>query len=158
VFETNSGVFEGMLVSREVVAQIGPPDPRFFLTTDDAVYALVASRVTRVVYVDHFTLRRRRPQRQASLGVRHLNDASNLSRFHIMRNRGYMAHYLINLDSYSPVGFTVGTLLVFLKEVLRLVYVEHTLKGIGPLLRGWRESRAIRGLPWEPVGTASLRG
>lgn len=158
VFHTNSGVFEGMLVNREVVAQIGPPDPRFFLTTDDAVYALVASRLTPVVYVDHFSLRRRRAQRQASLAVRHLNDASDLSRFHIMRNRGYMAHYLIHLGSYSPVGFRVGTLLVFLKEVLRLVYVERTIKGIGPLLRGWRESRVIRGRSWEPVGIAALDG
>jgi rhamnopyranosyl-N-acetylglucosaminyl-diphospho-decaprenol beta-1,3/1,4-galactofuranosyltransferase len=158
VFRTNSGVFEGMLVSREVVAEIGPPDPRFFLTTDDAVYALMASRVAPVVYVDHFSLRRKRAQRQVTLKVRHLNDASDVSRFHIMRNRGYMAHYLRHLGSYSPVGFTVGTLLVFAKEVFRLVYVEHTLKGVGPLVRGWRESRSIRRADWQPVGTSSLRG
>ncbi len=156
VFETNSGVFEGMLVSRAVVAKIGPPDPRFFITTDDAAFALTASRVTRVVYVDHFSLRRRRPQRQVSLAVRHLNDASDLSRFYIMRNRGLMAHCLIHLGAYRRGGFAVGTLLVFLKELLRLVYVEHTVKGVGPLLRGWRASRAIRHAAWEPVGTESL--
>lgn len=158
VFDTNSGVFEGMLVSREVVARIGPPDPRFFLTTDDAVYGLMASRVTRVVCVDHFSLRRRRPQRQVSLAVRHLNDSSDLSRFHIMRNRGYMAHYLIHLGTYHRVGFSVGTLLVFLKELFRLVFVERTIKGFGPLVRGWRESQVIRRLPWQPVGTAGLAG
>jgi rhamnopyranosyl-N-acetylglucosaminyl-diphospho-decaprenol beta-1,3/1,4-galactofuranosyltransferase len=158
VFRTNSGVFEGMLVSREVVAKIGPPDPRFFLTTDDAVYALMASRVAPVVLVDHFSLRRLRAQRQVSLAVRHLNDASDLSRFHIMRNRGYMAHYLRHLDAYSPVGFALGTLLVLAKEVFRLIYVEHTTKGIRPLLRGWRAARTIRREPWQPVGTTVLDG
>lgn len=156
VFETNSGVFEGMLVSREVVGQVGPPDPRFFITWDDAVYALVASRVTTVVYVDHFSLRRQREQRQMSLAVRHLNDASDLFRFHVMRNRGYLAHYLQHLGSYNRPGFAVGTALTLAKELLRLVYVEHTLRGTGALLRGWRAARALMRQPWEPVGTAVL--
>jgi rhamnopyranosyl-N-acetylglucosaminyl-diphospho-decaprenol beta-1,3/1,4-galactofuranosyltransferase len=156
VFETNSGVFEGMLVSRDVVSKIGPPDPRFFITWDDAVYALVASRVTTVVYVDHFSLKRQREQRQASLAVRHLNDASDLFRFHVMRNRGYMAHYLRYLGAYNAPGFALGTLLTFLKEMLRLVYVEHSLHGTRALLRGWRESRRLLRQPWQPIGTSAL--
>lgn len=158
VFETNSGVFEGMLVSREVVAQVGPPDPRFFITWDDAVYALVASRVTTVVYVDHFSLRRQREQRQMSLAVRHLNDASDLFRFHVMRNRGFLAHYLKHLGSYSRPGFALGTALTLAKELLRLVYVERTLRGTGALMRGWRAARSLMAGPWEPVGTAELSG
>lgn len=158
VFETNSGVFEGMLVSREVVAQVGPPDPRFFITWDDAVYALVASRVTTVVYVDHFSLRRQREQRQMSLAVRHLNDASDLFRFHVMRNRGYLAHYLRHLGTYHRVGFAVGTALTMAKELVRLVYVERSLNGVGALVRGWREARVLMRGPWEPVGTEELTG
>ena len=38
VAETNVGVFEGMLVARGVVDAIGSPDPRFFITWDDAIY------------------------------------------------------------------------------------------------------------------------
>ena len=117
-------------------SKIGPPDPRFFITWDDAVYALVASRVTQVTYVDHFSLNRQREQRQASLAVRHLNDASDLFRFHVMRNRGYMAHYLRHLGAYNASASRVGTPLTFAKEVLRLVYVEHSLHGTGALLRG----------------------
>ena len=149
-FETNSGVFEGMLVSRDVVAEIGPPDPRFFITWDDAVYALLASRVTRVLYVDHFALKRQREQRQVSLAVRHLNDGSDLFRFHVMRNRGYMVHYLKYLGTYHRFGFAVGTALTFTKEEVRLAYVEHTLRGTGSLLRGWREARRIARAPWQP--------
>ena len=111
-------------------SKIGPPDPRFFITWDDAVYALRGLAVaTKVVYVDHFSLKRQREQRQVSLAVRHLNDASDLFRFHVMRNRGYMAHYLRHLGAYNALGFALGTLLTFLKEMLRLVYVEHSLHG-----------------------------
>lgn len=155
-FTTNSGVFEGMLVSRDVVAQIGPPDPRFFITWDDAVYALLASRVTDVLYVDHFALRRQREQRQVSLAVRHLNDGSDLFRYHVMRNRGYMAHYLRHLGTYHRFGFGIGTALTFLKEELRLVYVEHTVSGTATLVRGWRDSRRIARRPWSKVDAASL--
>ena len=93
--------FEGMLVSRDIVGQIGRPTRGSSSTWDDAVYALVASRVTTVVYVDHFSLKRQREQRQGSLAIRHLNDASDLFRFHVMRNRGYMAHYLRPLGAYN---------------------------------------------------------
>lgn len=156
VFETNCGVFEGMLVNRATVAQIGPPDPRFFITTDDAVYALLASSATTVTYVDHFALRRQREQRQVSLRVRHLNDASDMFRFYIMRNRGYMAHVLRHRGTYQPVGFALGTLLTFLKELLRLVYVQRTLKGASALVRGWRESRRLVREPWEPMSVRDL--
>ena len=58
-FLTNSGTFEGMLIRRDVVEKIGLPDPRFFLTWDDAVYAWLASRVTDVAErLDAFVLRR----------------------------------------------------------------------------------------------------
>ena len=76
-----------MLVSRAVVDRIGFPDARFFITWDDAIYGWLASQVTRVLYVDHYALERRRRQRQVNLGLRHLNDASDLYRFHTVRNR-----------------------------------------------------------------------
>ena len=108
------------------------------------------------IYVDHFSLIRQREQKQVSLKVRHLNDASDLFRFHIMRNRGYMAHVLRYLGTYNATGFALGTFLTFLKELLRLVYVQHTLKGAGSLVRGWRESRRLLRQPWEPISTSEL--
>ena len=67
-----------------------------------------------------------------------------------------MAHYLRHLGTYNPVGFGIGTALTFAKEELRLVAVEHTLKGTGALTRGFREARRIRRSRWSPVGTAEL--
>jgi glycosyltransferase involved in cell wall biosynthesis len=151
-FTTNCGTFEGMLVRRDVVARIGLPDPRFFLTWDDAVYGWLASHVTRVGYVNEVVLTRMRPQRSISLGVRHLNDSSDMSRFLVMRNRAYVAGYLRAHGRYRPAGFAVGTALTFGKEVLRAVAVERRPRGVVPVVKGYRAARTARRDPsWEPM-------
>lgn len=140
---TNSGTFEGMLIRSDLVRRIGLPDPRFFISWDDAIYAWLASRISEVVYVDEFVLQKKRQQRQINLGLRHLNDASPLTRYHVMRNRAYVGRYFEVHGGLNRFGFALGTGLTFAKEVFRLVAVEKTLRGISDLLRGWKDGRAI---------------
>lgn len=59
--EINTACFEGMLISREVVSQIGFPDANFFITWDDTYYGYLASLVTTVLYVNAFVLQRKLP-------------------------------------------------------------------------------------------------
>ncbi|MCU1568927.1 MAG: hypothetical protein JWQ56_3864 [Pseudarthrobacter sp.] len=152
VFRTNVGNFEGMLINASVARSIGLPDPRFFITWDDLIYGWLAAQETPVVYVNAFVIKKVRAQRQVDLGLRHLNDSSDLSRRYVMRNRGHVAHYLRVHGKFNPAGFAVGTALTFLKELVRLVLVERTLKGAGALWRGWRESRAILAdAGWKPM-------
>lgn len=154
---TNSGTFEGMLISADVVRTIGLPDPRFFITWDDAAYAWVAAQHTQVAYVDEFVLRRKREQQQVNLGLRHLNDASPLFRFHVMRNRAYVGRYFAEYGKLNRVGFALGTALTFAKEVFRLVVVQRTLRGVGDLVRGMRESRRLwRDPSWRPMDPAEV--
>ena len=47
----NVGNFEGMLVSRELVSQIGFPNPDYFIAHDDTDYGFRASFYTNVAYV-----------------------------------------------------------------------------------------------------------
>lgn len=159
VFATNVGCFEGMLVSAGVVRDIGLPDSRFFINGDDEIYGWLASLHHRVVYVNEFVLRKVRPQKQIDLGIRHLNDSSDLSRFCAMRNRGHTAGYLRAHGRFNPVGFAAGTALTAAKEILRLIAVERNLRGAGSLWRGWRESRRIlhdrSWKPMPPLGTGS---
>jgi rhamnopyranosyl-N-acetylglucosaminyl-diphospho-decaprenol beta-1,3/1,4-galactofuranosyltransferase len=151
-FLTNAGTFEGMLVHRDVVAQVGLPDPRFFLTWDDAVYGWLSSRVTEVAYVNDFVLQRMRPQRRINLGIRHLNDSSDLSRFLVMRNRAYVANYLEAHGRLRRSGFALGTLLTFAKEVVRAVAVERRPRGVVSIAKGYGASRrARRDDTWEPM-------
>jgi GT2 family glycosyltransferase len=151
-FLTNTGTFEGMLIHRDVIAQVGLPDPRFFLTWDDAIYGWLSSRVTRVAYVNAYVLTRMRPQRSISLGVRHLNDSSDTSRYLVMRNRAYVANYLQTHGELNRAGFAMGTLLTFGKEALRALAVERRPKGIVPVVKGYVASRKARRDPtWAPM-------
>ncbi|MCD9153484.1 glycosyltransferase [Aeromicrobium duanguangcaii] len=149
---TNSGTFEGMLVHADVVRRIGLPDPRFFISWDDAIYAWLASLETEVVYVDEFVLQKKREQKQVSLGIRHLNDSSPLAKYHVMRNRAYVGRYFEEHGRLNRVGFAIGTFLTFAKEIVRLVVVERSAKGFTSLVNGWRDGRKIwADRTWRPM-------
>lgn len=148
----NSGCFEGMFIHRSIVKQIGLPDPRFFIYWDDQVYGWLASRLTHSVIVDEFVLRRTREIRQWDMGVRHLNASSNAYRFYIMRNRAYIKHYYRHHGVYNPILFGLGTTMTFVKELIRLVFVERTVRGTSNLFRGLREGgRIARDRTWQPM-------
>lgn len=154
-FATNVGCFEGMLLHSDAVKGVGLPDSRFFLTWDDTIYGWLISLQRPLVYVNEFVLHKVRPQRSLNLGIRHLNDASDLSRYYVMRNRGLVAQYLRVHNRYNRFGFGLGTALTMSKELLRLVGVEKTLRGTSRLFAGWRESRQIMAahdfVPMQPL-------
>ncbi len=150
--EMNSGCFEGMFIHRDIVAQVGLPDPRFFIYWDDSVYGWLASLKTTAVIVNEFVLRRTREIRQWDMGVRHLNASSDAYRYYIMRNRGYMKHYFKSQGAYRPVRFWLGSGLTFAKELIRLVLVERKIRGTSNLFRGIRDGRRIaRDRTWQPM-------
>ncbi|WP_337005871.1 MULTISPECIES: glycosyltransferase family 2 protein [unclassified Microbacterium] len=150
--EMNSGCFEGMFIHRSIVQQIGLPDPRFFIYWDDQMYGWLASRKTTAVIVDEFVLRRTREIKQWDMGVRHMNASSNAYRFYIMRNRAYIKHYYREHDNYNPVLFGLGTTMTFAKELIRLVFVERTMRGTSNLFRGLKEGGKIRrDRSWQPM-------
>lgn len=141
--EMNSGCFEGMFIHRDIVQKVGLPDPRFFIYWDDSVYGWLASLHTTSAIVNEFVLRRTREIRQWDMGVRHLNASSNAYRYYIMRNRGIMRHYFAEHGAYRPVRFALGTALTFVKELIRLVAVERTVRGTSNLFRGIRDGAKI---------------
>lgn len=47
----NIGSFEGMLISTEIVAKIGFPDKRFFISHDDLIYGYLANKYTNVAVI-----------------------------------------------------------------------------------------------------------
>ncbi|MFS0733656.1 glycosyltransferase [Microbacterium jepli] len=148
----NSGCFEGMFIHRDIVTQIGLPDPRFFIYWDDQMYGWLASRKTASVIVDEFVLRRTREIKQHDFGVRHMNASSNAYRYYIMRNRAHLKNYYRAFGVYRPVPFALGTALTFGKELIRLLLVERTVRGTSNLFRGLRDGRKIaRDRSWRPM-------
>jgi rhamnopyranosyl-N-acetylglucosaminyl-diphospho-decaprenol beta-1,3/1,4-galactofuranosyltransferase len=150
--EMNSGCFEGMFIHRSIVAQIGLPDHRFFIYWDDQMYGWLASRRTTAVIVDEFVLRRTRELKQWDMGIRHMNASSNAYRYYIMRNRGFIKQYYRTHGVYNPVLFGLGSTATFFKELIRLVFVEHTVRGTSNLFRGIRDGGKIgRDRTWQPM-------
>lgn len=150
--EMNSGCFEGMFIHRDVVRQIGLPDPRFFIYWDDQLYGWLASRITTAVIVNEFVLRRTRDIRQLDLGVRHFNASSDPYRYYIMRNRALLKLYYRFHGSLHPGHFALGTALTFAKEILRLLLVEKTIRGTSNLFRGIRDGIQLeRDRSWQPM-------
>ena len=148
----NSGCFEGMFIHRDIVAKIGLPDPRFFIYWDDSVYGWLASLQTTAVIVDEFVLRRTREIKQWDMGIRHLNASSNAYRYYIMRNRAFIKHYFKEQGAYKPVRFALGSALTFSKELIRLVFVERTVRGTSNLWRGVKDGRVLaRDASWQPM-------
>lgn len=150
----NTMCFEGGLFARSVIDQIGFPDPRFFIYWDDTVYGYLASKVTESIVVSDIILQRTRDIPNWDIaGLRQLNGTSDMNRYHIMRNRGYMMQYFKLHGDYHRVLFGLGTAATFCKELIRLIAVDHKLKtGIPALFRGMRDARKIyRDRTWAPM-------
>lgn len=151
----NALCFEGGLFTRRVVERVGAPDARFFIYLDDALYGYLASKVGKVIYVPDYVLSRRREVANKAVGsVRQLNSTSDMTRFYITRNRGYLARYYQRYGDYRPVAFGVGTFLTFAKELVRILAVDRgsLVSGTRRLVAGWREQRRIQRDPsWEPA-------
>ena len=151
----NTMCFEGGLFKRNIVEKIGLPDPHYFIYWDDTTYGYLASKVTNPIVVKDVILRRTRNIPNWDIaGVRQLNSTSDMNRYHIMRNRGFMARYFMIHGDYRPFMFALGTALTAAKELIRLVAVdrEHILSGVKKLFTGWIASRRIlHDSNWKPM-------
>ena len=151
----NALCFEGGFFSRGVVEKIGLPDARFFIYLDDALYGYLASKVTPVYYVPDYVLSRRREVANQAVGsIRQLNSTSDMTRYYITRNRGYLARYFRLHGEYSPLGFALGTALTFAKELIRIAVVDraHLVSGMRRLVAGQRDARRIlHDTSWKPM-------
>jgi len=161
VKDINVMCFEGAFFSRRVVDACGLPDPRFFIYWDDAVYGYVASRHVRAILVPDFVLRRSREVKNIAVGsVRQLNSTSDMTRYYILRNRGYIARYLREYGDYNPVLFGLGTAATFAKELIRIVLVDRKslVSGTKRMISGWKDARTIyRDPSWQPMRPFAAR-
>ena len=151
----NTLCFEGGLFRRDVVKKIGFPDPRYFIYWDDTTYGYLASKVTNPIVIPDIVLRRTRDIPNWDIaGVRQLNSTSDMNRYHIMRNRGFMARYFMVHGDYHPVMFALGTAATAAKEFIRLLAVDrdNISSGVGKLIKGWFASRRIlHDSHWKPM-------
>ncbi len=149
----NTMCFEGGIFHRSLVSENGLPDNRFFIYWDDTVYGYLASKVTQPILINETLMARTRPLDNVRIGkIRRLNSTSDMTRFYIMRNRGYMAQYFKLKGDYRPLTFCFGTFLTLIKEVIRLGFSDNFLKSFKVLLNGMKEGKIIRkDKTWQPM-------
>lgn len=149
----NTCCFEGVLVKRSLVEKIGFPDPRFFIYWDDTTYGYLASKAFNPIVVPDLILQRTRSINNLKLrGNRRLNSTSDLNRYYIMRNRGFMMRYMSLFGDYDPLLFGLGTFLTFLKELVRIAVLDRRAKAVFPLVKGWADSRKVmKDKSWKPA-------
>jgi glycosyltransferase involved in cell wall biosynthesis len=147
--------FEGGLIHRSIITRIGLPDARFFIYWDDVIYGYLASKITAVAYINVFALKRTRELSNLSLGARKLRASSDLTRYYIMRNRGFLWRYFEAQNDLNRLTFTFGTLLTFAKETVRILLAERASlskrHSFLELRRGMRDARTLKLDPkWTP--------
>ena len=137
------GNFEGALIHRSVVDQIGLPDERFFIGGDDSTYGLEASFYTNVIYVKEYGV-----QRKLELPARR----SRLAHYLMLRNRFLIRQHLVKLGfSVHPVVFWASQMVSLgwvVKSVLKDSGESRKVLMIGAVLRGiWDGARGRFGRP-----------
>ncbi|OIP98032.1 hypothetical protein AUK40_02085 [Candidatus Wirthbacteria bacterium CG2_30_54_11] len=90
--EFNLACFEGLFLHRSLIDDIGLPDERFFMTEDDALYGILASRVTQVIYTRAFILKRMLTNKREVRGGK-VAFARPRSLYLRMRNLFYLEKY-----------------------------------------------------------------
>jgi rhamnopyranosyl-N-acetylglucosaminyl-diphospho-decaprenol beta-1,3/1,4-galactofuranosyltransferase len=123
------GCFEGPLVHRSVVDQVGLPDERFFLSGDDQMYGLAASFCTNVIYLKFIILNRQ---------LAYPNYATPLRWYLMLRNRFLVFEHL---KGYSvPVNWLVFRFAIL---TLALWSIRHILTGGNGPNQRWESVKMV---------------
>lgn len=112
----NTCCFEGMLISRNIVRQIGYPDTRFFISGDDTIYGLLASQYTNILLVNSAIVKRAKSSREDL-------SPSPFYLYYYFRNFHLFEEYFVKM--YEAKGFSVATKVKHLYEgyiVMRRAY------------------------------------
>jgi len=115
----NVGCFEGMLIHRDIVANIGLPDTRFFISSDDTIYGFVASMFTNVIYVKDAILTKLIP----------LQKTANVKRFYyLVRNQFLIKEYLKKYNLYRNKVFYLNLLSLMIVIGVKQSFISKSIK------------------------------
>lgn len=137
--EVNVACFEGMLIARDVVAKIGYPCQEFFITWDDMLYGFLASQVTKVVYANVFSLKKKRPVETVRVyGLGRRVALSPLAAYYYQRNRFLIARKLHTMGVAFFLSTIYGVSRTLARDCLRgdFARLSGTLRGFLDGLRG----------------------
>jgi GT2 family glycosyltransferase len=145
--EVNISCFEGLLIHRDIVSQIGFPNPKFFIYGDDVIYGYKASLHTKCIYLikPTFVKKLKKKNFHKRFGKYYPFASKNLS-YYLMRN------YLLKakeIKSVSPKKINMGFVYIyhiyyFFKQLAKALFVEWDLKKLSFLIRGFFDSFKVK--------------
>jgi len=135
--DINFGCFEGMLIHRSVVDQIGYPDSRFFITGDDLIYGYLASKVTRNIYIRHICFVKYQPYK--NVAGRISTRPSPVSMYYDIRNRFLVFNYVKQQEKVLFTAY-IFIFLYFVRRVIAIfVYDRQKLIRLRYVVRGLKD-------------------
>ena len=138
----NTCCFEGTLISKNIVAKIGLPDKRFFISGDDTVYGLLASVYTNLILVKDAVLIRDKSSESNKI-------LSSLFLYYKFRNFHLFNEYnkILNKKNHSLIVklkilysfYLYGSIIIFSQKNKRKLFrgmfnglMDYYLKKTGP--------------------------
>lgn len=137
------GCFEGMLIRRDIVSQIGFPDKRFFIGGDDVAYGYLASKHTRTLYTRKpCFIKKIKSDRPPTgtlgrLGARLRHHRSR--RFYFLAIRNEFLLYSYTHDVVEPICFYARIAARLMRLSLITILFERRFANFCELWKGaWR--------------------
>jgi rhamnopyranosyl-N-acetylglucosaminyl-diphospho-decaprenol beta-1,3/1,4-galactofuranosyltransferase len=154
-----SGCFEGMLIHRQIVSEIGFPDKRFFIGGDDVAYGYLASKHTRVIYIREACFLKKinkfgYPRLLQRMRDRFLNRRSYRFYFLCVRNEILLYSYMRDQVRASRFSIRIG-LMLLMHSVTTLIF-ERSLSNFSALWKGTFQGYGLLMAPWKDFDLRTL--
>ncbi|MBF0568645.1 MAG: glycosyltransferase [Nitrospirae bacterium] len=144
----NYATFEGMLISRRIVEQIGYPDRRFFYLGDDFVYGIMASLYTNIVFIkDGLFYKKLKRQDAKSLMGRESIRLKDMEIYYRVRNMFLIFEYMKKIGTFSPLAY-VSLFMNTIKSALGIVVYDKSLRRLYLLFKGLTDGVLKRFTKW----------
>lgn len=137
VLEVNYGCFEGMLIKTKIVQEIGFPDKRYFIHTDDLVYGYLASLHTKVTYTNraHFIKKINKEHYNNFFGKKILY-LSGFNQYFNLRNSFLLRETLLKLNKTKPITSIILIYLKFIKLFTVQLLIHRNIKDTKMIIWG----------------------
>jgi rhamnopyranosyl-N-acetylglucosaminyl-diphospho-decaprenol beta-1,3/1,4-galactofuranosyltransferase len=134
----NFGCFEGMMIHRSIIENIGYPDKRFFIVGDDTIYGLLASKHTTPIYIKDDILIKKinKDNIQSCLNLTK-NRLSNFTLYYEVRNQFLKNDYLVEHFSSSKFKLLRYTCLRSLKMLMSNIIFDRNFNSVPIIAKGF---------------------
>ena len=128
----NVACFEGMLVHRSIIDQIGLPDKEYFIYHDDTVFGIKASFYTNVIYVRNAVFRKK---------IYGYGAITPMRAYYMVRNTFRLKRQVFDTGLVGQSSrFTNFLFFMNLVNLTRKTFFEKPRFDIArSLLRGWKD-------------------